>query len=386
MSNITIIGLGPGPPRHLTVAARRALLREKPLFFKTKDHPAALYCRRRGVHFQALDRFAAAPRLIGPILLSAAAQHPRIGYALPGHPLEGDLAVDYLLRRAPASGHRVKIIPGVAHSPPGAGASLQRLERIMTLLRSPRGCPWDREQTHRSLRGCLIEEAYEVIAAIERDDYTALKEELGDLLLQVVFHSEIAREEGRFDLEAVVDGIAAKLIRRHPHVFGISRESTPAGAIGRWEQVKELEKGAGAAGRIQVDPALPALLRAYKIQQKAAALGFDWPSLEGAVEKLKEEAVELKDAYLQGLPGRIEEEFGDFLFAAVNVARFLKLNPEMALEKALRKFLTRFAHVSARVAVTNRPFSSFSLEQLDRWWEEAKVEREKIAKKQESSR
>ncbi|HOJ84185.1 MAG TPA: MazG nucleotide pyrophosphohydrolase domain-containing protein, partial [Bacillota bacterium] len=138
--------------------------------------------------------------------------------------------------------------------------------------------------------------------------------------------------------------------------------------------------------RIQVDPALPALLRAYKIQQKAAALGFDWPSLEGAVEKLKEEAVELKDAYLQGLPGRIEEEFGDFLFAAVNVARFLKLNPEMALEKALRKFLTRFAHVSARVAVTNRPFSSFSLEQLDRWWEEAKVEREKIAKKQESSR
>ncbi len=197
-------------------------------------------------------------------------------------------------------------------------------------------------------------------------------------MLQVLFHSEIAREEGRFDLDAVIEGITAKLIRRHPHVFGTGRETSPAGAIVRWEQVKELEKGAGAAGRIQVDPALPALLRAYKIQKKAASFGFDWPSLEGAVEKLKEEAAELKDAYRQGVPGRIEEEYGDFLFAAVNVARFLKLNPEMALGKALRKFLARFAYVSARVAGTNRPFSSFSLDQLDRWWEEAKIKGKNI--------
>lgn len=383
MGTIVIIGLGPGHTRHLTAAARRALLLGQPLYFQSKGHPAARYCMERGVRFHALDRFAAAPRTTGRILLSAAVRQPRINFAVPGNPLDGDLAVKYLLRRVPFRGHRIKIIPGVSLMPPGGNAALRHLEKIMTLLRSPRGCPWDRKQTHRSLRGCLIEEAYEVVAAIEREDDAALKEELGDLLLQVVFHSEIASEEGRFDLDAVIDGIAAKLIRRHPHVFGTGRVTSPAGAVGRWEQVKELEKGAGAAGRMQVDPALPALLRAHKIQQNAASLGFDWPSLEGAVEKLKEEAAELKDAYLQGVPGRIEEEFGDFLFAAVNVARFLKLNPEMALGKALRKFLARFAYVSARVAGTNRPFSSFSLEQLDRWWEEAKV-KGKIVNKQES--
>jgi len=385
MGKIIIIGLGPGHPRHLTLAARRALLRGGPLYFKTGAHPAAHYCRRRGVRFRALDRFAAAPRLVGPLLMAAAARHPRISYAVPGHPLEGDEVVRYLLRQAPARGHRLKLIPGASLLPPGAEDRCGALEKIMVLLRSPRGCPWDREQTHRSLRGCLIEEAYEVVAAIDRNDYEALQEELGDLLLQVVFHSEIAREAGRFDLEAVIDGIAAKLIRRHPHVFGRMRESTPAGAIGRWEQAKEREKAAGAAGLAGVDPALPALLGAYKVQKKAAALGFDWPSLEGAVEKLKEEAAELMDAYRQEDPGRIEEEFGDFLFAAVNVARFLKVNPEMALGKALRKFQVRFAHVTARVAETRRPFSSFSLEQLDLWWEEAKGGGEKYPKKQDSS-
>lgn len=378
MGIIVIIGLGPGKPRHLTVAAKRALRRGEPLYFQSGEHPVARYCMKRGVRFHSLDRYATAPRIIGRILLSAAARQSRIRYAVPGNPLDGNLAVKYLLRRAPACGHRIKIIPGVSLSPLGVNAALRDLEKIMTVLRSPRGCPWDRNQTHCSLRGCLIEEAYEVVAAIERDDDAALKEELGDLLLQVLFHSEIAREEGRFDLDAVIEGITAKLIRRHPHVFGTGRETSPAGAIVRWEQVKELEKGAGAASRIQVDPALPALLRAYKIQKRAASFGFDWPSLEGAVEKLKEEAAELKDAYRQGVPGRIEEEYGDFLFAAVNVARFLKLNPEMALGKALRKFLARFAYVSARVAGTNRPFSSFSLDQLDRWWEEAKIKGKNI--------
>ncbi|HHW74381.1 MAG TPA: nucleoside triphosphate pyrophosphohydrolase [Firmicutes bacterium] len=385
MGEIVIIGLGPGDPRHLTVAARAALLRRQgDLYFKTGDHPVARYCRERGAAISFLDRLTGAPatageaaRAAGRILLTALKRQRRVSYAIPGNPLEGsDETVQYLRFRAPRQGHRIRIIPGVG----GGTPPLRKLERIMTLLRSARGCPWDRRQTHLSLRGCLIEEAYEVIAAIERDDPAALEEELGDLLLQVVFHSEIAREAGRFDLERVIEGISAKLIRRHPHVFGGSRASSTGQAVDRWERVKEREKSPGAPGALRIDPGLPSLLGAYKVQQRAAALGFDWPSLEGAVAKVREEAAELKDAYRSGVAGKIEEEFGDYLFAAVNVARFLKINPELALGKALRKFMDRFAYIAEKVAVSRRPFSSYSLEELDRWWEEAKVE-EKITNK-----
>lgn len=380
MGTVIIIGLGPGPTSHLTAAARAALCcSRRGLYFKTARHPAARMCLDRGIRFTPLDhlfRTPAAPgeaaRAASRLLLSALERQPCVGYALPGGPPRGELTVEYLRRRAMRCGHRLRIIPGVDSPSGGGSGSLERLERIMTVLRSSRGCAWDRRQTHLTLRGCLIEEAYEVVAAIERDDSAALEEELGDLLLQVVFHSELAREKGCFDLERVINGISEKLIRRHPHVFGTDRAASEAQAVGRWEQIKEQERNAVGKGTIQVDPGLPALLRAYKIQQRAAGLGFDWPSLEGAVEKLREEAAELQDAYRQGHPGKIEEEFGDFLFAAVNVARFLRVNPELALGKASHKFLDRFAYIAAQVARQNRPFSSYSLEQLDRWWEEAK--------------
>ncbi len=385
MGTLLIIGLGPGPTVHLTAAARTALRRSRRgLFFKTARHPAAAICLDRGIPFTPLDRLFSAPatpgdsaRAAGRLLLSALERQPCVGYAVPGGPPRGELTVDYLRRRAPRRGHRLRIIPGVDCSPGSGSGSLERLERIMAALRSPGGCAWDRRQTHLSLRSCLIEEAYEVVAAIERDDPAALEGELGDLLLQVVFHSELAREQGRFDLDRVIRGLSEKLIRRHPHVFGTVRAASEAQAVGRWERIKEQERNAVGKGAIQVDPGLPALLRAYKIQQRAANLGFDWPSLDGAVAKLREEAAELQDAYRQGHPGKIEEEFGDFLFAAVNVARFLGLNPELALGKALRKFLDRFGYIASQVARENRPFDSFSLEQLDRWWEEAKNNEEK---------
>lgn len=372
MGTIVIIGLGPGSPHHLTVLAKRALRRSKPLYFQNGEHPVARYCAEQRLRYYNLGRFAGSPRIAVSILLSAVARHRRIGYAVPGSPLDNNFAVKYLLLRAQACGHRVRIIPGVRCAAPKRNASLQRLEKIIALLRSPGGCPWDRRQTHYSLRGCLIEEAYEVVAAIERGDDAALEEELGDLLLQVLFHSEIAREEGIFDLDAVIKGLADKLIRRHPHVFGAGGAKTTAGAVARWEEVKDLERGTGAVQPIQVDPALPALLRSSKVQERAAVFGFDWPSLKGAVEKLKEEAAELEDAYRLGVPDKIEEEYGDFLFAAVNVARFLKISPEMALGKAIQKFLVRFSYISTQAAIRSRPISSFSLDQLDRWWEEAK--------------
>lgn len=386
MGEIIIVGLGPGAPRHLTAAARAALRRCRGrVYVTTPRHPALRYCRNRGLRICSLERLAGAQatpeqaaRAAGRVLLIAAGRQSRVGFAVPGNPLDdSEPAVEYLRRRAPRRGCRVKIIPGVSLSRGEGSAPLRKLEMIMALLRSPRGCPWDRRQTHLSLRGCLIEEAYEVVAAIERADHGALEEELGDLLLQVVFHSEIARERGRFDLDKVIDGISAKLIRRHPHVFGTGRAASAVQATGCWERAKDQEKGSQAGGFIRIDPGLPALLGAYKVQQRAAALGFDWPTLEGAVEKLREEAAELKDAYRRGVQGKIEEEFGDFLFAAVNVARFLDLNPELALGKALRKFLDRFAYVSARVAESKLPFGDHSLEQLDRWWEEAKDRRKK---------
>lgn len=254
--------------------------------------------------------------------------------------------------------------------PPARRAGLGDLIEIMQRLRSVRGCPWDREQTHRSLRQYLVEEAYEVIAAIEQGDDAGLQEELGDVLLQVVFHSQIAREEGRFNLSDVIDTVSSKLVRRHPHVFGPERTASISQVMKRWEQIKRREKGAKTP--LGPEAGLPALLGAYKIQRRAAEMGFDWPQIEGAVEKLKEETAELEDAYRRGISGKIEEEFGDFLFAAVNVARFLQVNPELALGKALRKFWHRFQYILEQAGRQNKPVSDYSLEQLDRWWEEAK--------------
>lgn len=249
--------------------------------------------------------------------------------------------------------------------------TLGALAWIVERLRAPEGCPWDRRQSHRSLRPYLLEEAHEVIAAIDSGNETALCEELGDLLLQVVLHGQIARESGAFDLFAVIEGIISKLIRRHPHVFGKEQISTEDGVRRRWQQIKGKEKG-GRGSLVQVEEGLPALLRARKVQEKAAAVGFDWPDASGAVLKLKEELAELEDAYRMGDPAKIEEELGDFIFAAVNVSRFFQVDAELALGRAVHKFIRRFQYVEARVACSGREFTSFTLEELDRWWEKAK--------------
>ncbi len=255
--------------------------------------------------------------------------------------------------------------------PPLKGYRIGDLLEIMSRLRADDGCPWDRQQTHRSLRQYLVEEAYEVVAAIERQDDAALVEELGDVLLQVVFHCSIAAEEDRFNFNRVVHGICTKLLRRHPHVFGAHSAHSVSQVMNLWEQIKSREKGVKPGFRMP-DSGLPALLAAAKVQKRAAEMGFDWPSVEGAWDKLLEEAEELQDAYRQGFSDKIEEEFGDFLFAAVNVARFLKVNPEMALGKALRKFASRFRYVLEQVEKSGKPVTAYTLEELDRWWEEAK--------------
>lgn len=253
---------------------------------------------------------------------------------------------------------------------------IRDLLQIMADLRTEDGCPWDRKQNHHSLRQYLVEEAYEVVAAIDQGDDEALVEELGDVLLQVVFHSRIAEEEERFDFDRVVNGIAAKLIRRHPHVFGKGEAADASEVRVMWEQIKRNEKmnrGEERAGQpYQVDHALPALLRSYKLQKKAAAVGFDWPCVQGPLEKIEEELAELIEARESGNRAAVEEELGDFIFSVVNVARFLKVNPEVALGKANNKFSERFSYVMQQAEKRGRSTADYSLEILDKWWEEAK--------------
>ncbi len=262
--------------------------------------------------------------------------------------------------------------------PPCAGRSLGELTAIMEKLRAEDGCPWDRKQNHLSLRQYLIEEAYEVVSAIDDHNDQELLEELGDLLLQVIFHSQIAREEGRFTMADVIEAITGKLKRRHPHVFG-SRKAADAEAVKTlWEEIKAGErKLAQSRNVLAVDQGLPALLKAFKLQKKAAALGFDWPTAEGPLEKAGEELAELSAALKSGEQEAIEEELGDFLFSIVNLSRFLKVNPELALGKTILKFNERFSYIIEKVEYTGKSFDQFSLEELDQWWNEAK----KIGKK-----
>ncbi len=256
---------------------------------------------------------------------------------------------------------------------PFKGGSIGELIEIMARLRAADGCPWDRRQDHLSLRQYLIEEAYEVVAAIDSGNDRALIDELGDLLLQVIFHSQIGREENRFEFADVVTAINKKLIRRHPHVFG-TRNAADADAVKvLWEEIKSAErKDEQSTFPLAVDEALPALLRAYKIQKKAAELGFDWPTIEGPLEKAREELSELEEACKNGRQREVEEELGDFLFTLVNLARFLKVNPELALGRTTGKFISRFRYVMEQVEKSGNNFSDYTLEQLDLWWDEAK--------------
>jgi len=244
---------------------------------------------------------------------------------------------------------------------------LDRLVEIMDKLLSPDGCPWDREQTHASLTRYLIEEAYEVVDAVWANDMEKLKEELGDVLLQVVFHSALAKREQAFDINDVIEGVSEKMIRRHPHVFGSLALSTSSEVLDRWEGFKEKE---GKKRVLEGIPkSLPALMRAEKLQAKAARVGFDWPDVEGALEKVAEEIRELAEAKR---PESVASEMGDILFAVVNVARFLGVDPEEALQKTNDKFEKRFNYIEDQLRRQGKTWGKMSLEELDQLWEKAK--------------
>jgi MazG family protein len=247
-----------------------------------------------------------------------------------------------------------------------------RLQKIVSRLRAPDGCPWDREQTHSSLRPLLVEECHEVIDAIERADDANLREELGDLLLHVVMHAQLADERGAFTLDEIAATICEKMIRRHPHVFGDKLAADSEAVLKQWEQIKREEKGNDAGLLDGVARSLPALLRSQILQKKAARVGFDWPDVGPVYEKLAEEIGEIREAVGKNDAAGIEAEIGDLLFSAVNLARKLGVDAETALAGANKRFSSRFRHIEQTLLADGRAFEGTSLEELDRIWEQAK--------------
>jgi len=257
--------------------------------------------------------------------------------------------------------------------PTTTGLKFERLVRIMALLRAPGGCPWDREQTFDSIKPYLLEETYEVLDAIDERNWDGLREELGDLVLQSVFFAGMAAEEGRFTIDDSLDAISEKLIRRHPHVFAAGSAKTAGDVKRRWDEIKKEEKSEkGEAPKTllgAVPRNLPALVEAERISAKAAGVGFDWPTAEQVLEKLHEELNELAEARHSGNHSSMENELGDLLFVVVNLARFLKIDPEQALRKSNTKFRRRFGYVER-----NADLPGSTLDEMEALWQKAKVE------------
>lgn len=259
----------------------------------------------------------------------------------------------------------------------------RRLVRIMERLQEPGGCPWDLEQTHESLKPYMIEEAYEALDAIDRGSDLDLAEELGDVLLQVVFHSVLAARTGKFNIDGVARGAATKMIRRHPHVFGDFEARTAGEVLQNWEKLKRRERKKKAADSLSpekesqsllsgIPSQLPALLRAQRMQEKASRVGFDWPETALVIDKVEEEVREMRQAIESGKASQVQDEFGDLLFSLVNVARFLKVDAEESLRQTCIKFATRFAYIEKQAAAAGTDLDVMSLEEMDRYWNEAK--------------
>jgi len=250
--------------------------------------------------------------------------------------------------------------------------SFQKLLGIMAALRAENGCPWDREQTRESLTPYLVEETYEVLEAIEENSPHKIKEELGDLLFQIVFHCQLAKERGEFSIEDVIDAISNKMIGRHPHVFGNANYETSEQVLKQWEERKK-EEGKNRESILEgVPKELPSLLKAHRIQSRAARVGFDWNRISDVMAKLDEELSEFREALDQKDQAGIEDELGDVFFVLVNISRFVGVNPEDALRKTISKFISRFRYIEMKAASAGRKLSDMTLEEMDALWDEAK--------------
>jgi tetrapyrrole methylase family protein / MazG family protein len=389
---IRIVGLGPGDPDLLTLGSLEALRTVGRAATVMAPPELVLFLESEGI--ELLKNLVERPGLfmrgsreeIDAFVVRVSAGRD-LGLGVLGNPLSDFAGLPILLRALEARGIPAEIVPGVPKAtlsasiamplvplPPGSEHhSWEDLVEIMARLR--RSCPWDREQTHRTLVPYLIEETFEVAEAIEHDRDDALCEELGDLLLQIVFHSQVATERGKFSVADVIDGLSNKMIRRHPHVFGDQAVSGVAEVWKNWEQIKAVEGAAsGRSSRLDGIPkALGALQRAQKMQEKASRVGFDWPDARAVTHKLSEEITELAEAQASGDERRIREEIGDILFTLVNVTRQLGIDAEGALREANDKFYRRFAFMEQRASAEGRNLGDLSIDELEDLWQLAKT-------------
>jgi tetrapyrrole methylase family protein / MazG family protein len=251
--------------------------------------------------------------------------------------------------------------------------TLEDLIELMATLRSENGCPWDRKQTKTTLKPFIIEETYEVIEAVEENHPGKIREELGDLLFQIVFYAQLLSEEDQLDMYDIIETVYAKMIRRHPHVFGEARVSDAEEVLVNWEQIKQEEKRQERSSLLEGVPRqLPSLLRAHRVQSKVSRIGFQWETFDQILEKLDEEFYELRQAYKRGNIEEIEDEFGDVLFVLVSIARFLEINPDDALQKAITKFTTRFQRIEQQMKALGKAWTDLSASEMDQLWEKAK--------------
>ncbi|GAB4410357.1 MAG: nucleoside triphosphate pyrophosphohydrolase [Thermodesulfovibrionales bacterium] len=261
---------------------------------------------------------------------------------------------------------------GILYTSTMAKSEFERLIDIMATLRGEKGCPWDKEQTRESLKPFLVEEAYEVLDAIDEGDPDKIKEELGDLLFQIVFHCQIAEERGEFAIKDVIEKISEKMIARHPHVFGEAEYKTSEEVLVHWEEQKRREGKLRESILEGIPKTLPSLLRAHRLQDRAARVGFDWERVEEVLKKLDEELGEFREAIEEKNQDEIEDELGDIFFVLVNISRFVGVNPEEALRKTISKFISRFRYIEMKAAEGGRRLSEMTLEEMDRLWDEAK--------------
>ena len=389
---IRIVGLGPGDPDLLTLGSLEALRAVGRAATVLAPPELSLFLESEGIELvkNLIDRpalFFRGSREEIDAFVDRIHVGMDLGLGVLGNPLSDFSGLPVLLRALEARGISASLVPGVPKAtlsasiamplvplPPGSEHhSWEDLVEIMARLR--RSCPWDREQTHRSLIPYLIEETYEVAETVEHDRDEALCEELGDLLLQIVFHAQIATERGKFSIADVIDTLSNKMVRRHPHVFGDQAVADVAEVWRNWEQIKAAEGAAlGRTSRLDGIPkALGALQRAQKMQEKASRVGFDWPDARAVTHKLAEEMAELAEAQESGDERRIREEIGDIFFTLVNVTRQLKIDAEGALREANDKFFRRFAFMEQRASSQGRQLNDLSLDELEDLWELAKT-------------
>ncbi len=393
---VRIVGLGPGEPGYLTVGSLEAL--------RETGHAVALLAppdlvRALESNGVAIDRslipdagalaHGSAEAIAQFVAALGALRVESFGLGVLGNPLSDVPGLPPLLRALEAQGHSTRITPGMPHAtlsasiamplvplpPQSQHYSWDDLVEIMARLRD--GCPWDREQTHRTLVPYLIEETYEVVEAIEAEDLNALCEELGDLLLQIVFHSQLGAETGKFTVADVVDALSNKMVRRHPHVFGDAVIEDVDSQWRSWEKLKAQEAtGQKRKSRLEGIPkALGALQRGQRMQEKASRVGFDWPNIGGVLDKLHEELTELAEAQRVAHDDpHVREELGDVLFTVVNLARALGIDAETAMREANEKFYRRFAFMEERAAAGGKTLSDLSLDELEELWQLAKTQ------------